>query len=588
MKYKHQIYNIKWMIDIKSIFHVKTRKLKDMSIKNKLYISFGIVTLLLIINIMSAFSSLNSIKHYNEEQGKKYSQAQEFSELADDINNLYILSSEIINNKYISKVSHLREKGEDVIKQIDEIEKYIKTKEEKTLYSDLKVKMKIFSDKSNIAAELLKSNAAVSVQKSNAEILYTIKFQVTDIIEKLKEIIYKNADDISKKVESTINFSIIQLISIGVLVAFISIMVSYSITKNITKQIMRIIEVTKRIAQGDLNCTVEINHTELGELAGSIMSMQDSLRDIIIKLNTSSKTISNNATELNDINSMISKKSTGISNEIEAVCNVMQDTSAATQEFNASITDVANYTNELYDNVKGSNYIVNRIQSNSGDLKKNIESSIQSSLKIYEMKEEDIKVAIEESQVINNIQVMSDKISSISEQTNLLALNAAIEAARAGDAGRGFSVVATEVRKLADESSNTAKDINDTIKVVMHVFENLIKNTKELLEFTGDKVKKDYEVFANSIYQFEGDANQFKQINDQLEQKTKKITDIMNQIEMAVTDIAKNTYNTTESTTAMSIDIADIVEYMNKLIDISKKQTEISKQLEESIDIFKI
>ena len=86
-------------------------------------------------------------------------------------------------------------------------------------------------------------------------------------------------------------------------------------------------------------------------------------------------------------------------------------------------------------------------------------------------------------EVVENIKVMADTIASISEETNLLALNAAIEAARAGEQGKCFAVVAEEIKKLAEQSSQAVVGIQDTIIKVQEALKNLSDNSKEVLTY---------------------------------------------------------------------------------------------------------
>ncbi|WP_374760619.1 methyl-accepting chemotaxis protein [Clostridium sporogenes] len=91
--------------------------------------------------------------------------------------------------------------------------------------------------------------------------------------------------------------------------------------------------------------------------------------------------------------------------------------------------------------------------------------------------------AIEDTKFVDEINKLLETILDITDQTNLLALNAAIEAARAGEAGKGFAVVAEEVRKLAEESSNTAGQIQKITETVVSSVKELANNLQQLLDF---------------------------------------------------------------------------------------------------------
>lgn len=119
----------------------------------------------------------------------------------------------------------------------------------------------------------------------------------------------------------------------------------------------------------------------------------------------------------------------------------------------------------------------NKINKRATELKQSSLAAAQLAGKVYEETKEKMETAIENSKVVNQINMLSEDILKISSQTNLLALNAAIEAARAGEAGKGFAVVADEVIKLAEQSKSTAAKIQKITAGVLSSVDNLSKQT---------------------------------------------------------------------------------------------------------------
>ncbi|MBO0563317.1 methyl-accepting chemotaxis protein, partial [Clostridium botulinum] len=119
----------------------------------------------------------------------------------------------------------------------------------------------------------------------------------------------------------------------------------------------------------------------------------------------------------------------------------------------------------------------------------------------------ELERAIESSKVVEQINVLSESIMEITSQTNLLALNAAIEAARAGEAGKGFSVVADEIRKLAEQSKDTVTEIQSiTVKVIESV-KNLSDSSSNLLTFVSTDMDNDYKTMLNVADKYSEDAS---------------------------------------------------------------------------------
>ena len=172
---------------------------------------------------------------------------------------------------------------------------------------------------------------------------------------------------------------------------------------------------------------------------------------------------------------------------------------------------------------------------------------------------------MQDSEQINNIKVLTDEILGIAAQTNLLALNASIEAARAGEAGKGFAVVADEIRQLADNSKETANNIQGISMGVVKSVSGLSDNASELLGFVNERVMPDYDELEKTGVQYLKDATSVTDIMDQILTGTNAISDTMEEVvasnEGISTTVEQNAVgvtNVAQNTTELAVNMKEI------------------------------
>ncbi|TAJ12879.1 methyl-accepting chemotaxis protein [Marinilabiliaceae bacterium JC017] len=237
------------------------------------------------------------------------------------------------------------------------------------------------------------------------------------------------------------------IILIGLLGMVILFLILRSITNNIVNFIMKFSEFAGEINAGNLNARLEINRTdEIGDLAHALRGMTDSIWEMASGLYRSSADISNTSNYLLSSSEQLSDLANRQAASVEEVASSMEEMAANI----AANTDNARKTEEIARNA-------------NSDLAHTVKVVVQANDAIQE--------------IVNKISVVSD----IAFQTNILALNAAVEASRAGDAGRGFSVVAAEVRKLAEKSRVAADDITKSAKSVLEASDDAKQRVEKLM-----------------------------------------------------------------------------------------------------------
>ena len=188
-----------------------------------------------------------------------------------------------------------------------------------------------------------------------------------------------------------------------------------------------------------------------------------------------------------------------------------------------------------------------------------------------------------ESETINQfVSVITD----ITEQTNLLSLNASIEAARAGEAGKGFAVVADEIRQLADDSRETANNIQTISGIVMDAVTSLSDNATGMIDFVNDNIMNDYEKFVEIISQYDSDTVEMSKTLSGFAEETVEITGTMDTVNTGIDDIS----NTLEQSSLGISDVANeatqLVMAISSILEETQNNKSISEELENEVNNF--
>lgn len=396
-----------------------------------------------------------------------------------------------------------------------------------------------------------------------------------------------NTYDQSKKI---FGFTLMILILILVICMVITLILSVIIIRETVNPIKKVTKKLKEISESNGDLTQRIGYNskdEMGDLSRSFDMFMHKLHSIIKEVSVSAETITSLSENLSDATTSTTQSLDSISGTVSEISSSTSDGAAVSEETSASLAEVAKFSEST--SVATKNTSINS--------KKAKEIAEEGAGKISEVVSSITDIASsskEVSMIISDLDISSKRIgeiiqiiTGISAQTNMLALNAAIEAARAGEAGKGFSVVADEIRQLADESNNAAVQISELVK------ENQLKSASAVKSFEHVEVKVSHGVTKASevgesiqsiIYNIQDIVNQIEQINNANEQQAKSTKEI----EMAINTIASSSSEIAGGTENISASIEEQLSTMTEIEKNTKDLSEMSKKLTKMTSEFKV
>lgn|GEM_PF-5716013 len=381
-------------------------------------------------------------------------------------------------------------------------------------------------------------------------------------------------------------------IILSILLIGASVALAFLVYSSIMGALGKFNEIINELAQGnfrdDISPRLLARKDDFGFLGNNLKTLKENINTLVGRVDNQvqsmDKTLLTIGKDITDLNQEIS----GVSDNADDLASGMTETAASADHLAEMSADIDAASKNIASKAKSGVMEVGNIYSRATKIKSEAAVTRQKTEALSVELTQSLEEALKDIEVVKKIHVLSEAIMNVTHETNLLSLNAQIEAARAGDSGRGFAVVANQIGKLAEQSKQTAVQIDAITESVQEAVSRLTDDTRRLLSFITDDLPVTFDNFANAAVSYGKDAGfmddmvaDFAIIANGLN----KDVDILMQ---SIEEIRKNANGGAQSTDYIANSSLSLKMHSDNIFDEFQSTRENMKRLNEEIAKFQI
>lgn len=446
---------------------------KHRSLRTKLVLGILIVILLFSASFYMAYLELTNVRKINDQESKMVDLEKTAFDIKVTVGFLYSNQADVIINDNQEAAKEYKTTAESFKQMIDRLAGMAATDEEKSLVAELKQQSEGYIRSFDAVMDVWNRSKSLKPEQLRAEYKKiddqtdAFKGRIYDISDSFLKIADERLMADRQDLKASIDRSVRTVVVMAIAATLIGLAIAFLIGTFMTRPIKRLMELARRIAQGDLTQKVQAaSRDEIGQLTDSFGQMVAQLQRLLGELSGNAAEVSAASERLSSVADQTMSATNRIAAGVQEVAKgakaqgqASQDSARAMEEMAVGIgrvaetsTIVSEVSLDAANKAKRGEQALGKVAQQMESIRGSVDRSAESLRQLES----------QSAEIGSIVAVMAD----IAAQTNLLALNAAIEAARAGEHGRGFAVVAAQVRKLAEQSGRSAEQIAGIVALI--------------------------------------------------------------------------------------------------------------------------
>ena len=381
------------------------------------------------------------------------------------------------------------------------------------------------------------------------------------------------------------------LLIVCIIVFVLVVLICFAAIKFETKPIDKIVSSIEKIGNLDLVEDATVEHyagyrSEVGHIATAVHNLTENLSSIINTLGLCSDSLSSNAVQMDETSRELLSNIENNAATTEELSASILNTNEAIDHMSSEMNKMSDMINRISGEVANGSDISRQLIRNSDDMSARTDEKLQTSLAKIDATKTNIQEAMEALSTLKKINEMAARILDITSQTNLLSLNASIEAARAGEMGKGFAVVANEIGKLADDSAQTAVEIQNICIESDKSIESVGDCFRDIITFMETDIAGHFQEFSDMAKSYGTDVKNIQDAIDSIAAISDSFISSMQEIKVQVEQVELASDNNEQGVEFIIEKNNETTDSADKIVRASEANSSNAKELNDIIDKF--